>query len=95
VRLAREAGQITRGIPGSMARFCSYLLAIVLTAAGDLAAAEEICAAGLAQSRDADDLWNELGLLTRMVILDLRAHRGRGGAPAGRVPDRHADRQLV
>ena len=80
VRLAREAGQITTGIPGSMARWCSYLLAIVLTDAGDLAAAEEIGAAGLAQSRDADDLWNQQGLLTRMVILDLRAGRTQDAA---------------
>ena len=75
VRLARQAGRITTGIPGSMARGCSYLLAIVLTGAGDLAEAERVCAAGLAQSREADDLWNQAGLLTRMVTLDVQAGR--------------------
>src|SRR5262249_22000142 len=75
VQLARQAAQITQGIPGSIARWCSYLLARGLEGAGDLAAAEEICAAGLAQSRDAGDLGNQQRLLYLMVVLDLRAGR--------------------
>ena len=45
VRLARQAGQITAGIPGAIARMCSYVLTSVLIEAGDLAAAERVCAA--------------------------------------------------
>jgi predicted ATPase/DNA-binding CsgD family transcriptional regulator/tetratricopeptide (TPR) repeat protein len=75
MRLAREAGQITAGIPGLLARHCSYLLAGALTEAGDLEAAEAVCAATLARSRDAGDLWNQERLLSTMVILDLGAGR--------------------
>ena len=85
VQLARQAAQITQGIPGSMARLCSWLLACVLEEAGDLAAAEEICAAGLAQSRDAGDLGNQQFLLTLMVGLDLRA--GRTGDAAAHLQE--------
>ena len=45
VRLARQAAQITDGIPGSIARWVSYVLTAVLIEAGDLAAAEPVCAA--------------------------------------------------
>ena len=56
VQLARQAGQIP-GIPRPAARVCGYLLAAFLAEAGDLAAAEEACAATLAQARDAGDLY--------------------------------------
>jgi predicted ATPase/DNA-binding CsgD family transcriptional regulator len=75
VQLARQAEQITADIPGWIARVRSYCLTEVLTAAGDLAAAERSCAAGLARSREAGDLWNQMGLLPKMAILDLRAGR--------------------
>ena len=75
VRLARQAGQITDGIPGSVARWTSYVLTVVLIEAGDLAAAEPVCAATLARSRDAGDLWNQVALLAMMVTLDLEAGR--------------------
>jgi predicted ATPase len=52
VRLARQAGQITAGVPGSIARWCGYVLACALMEAQDLAAAETVCAAALAQARD-------------------------------------------
>ena len=42
VRLARQAGQITAGIPGATARRCSYVLTTVLAGAGDLAEAERV-----------------------------------------------------
>jgi hypothetical protein len=48
VRLAR---QITAGIPGALARTCSFVLTIVLTGAGDLAEAERAGAACLARAR--------------------------------------------
>jgi DNA-binding CsgD family transcriptional regulator len=75
VRLARQAAQVTAGIPGSLARTCGYLLTSVLTAAGDLPAAERASAAALAQARDAADLWNQSGLLPKVADLDLRAAR--------------------
>jgi predicted ATPase/DNA-binding CsgD family transcriptional regulator len=75
VQLARQAQQITADIPGLTARLCGDILTTALTAAGDLAAAERICAAGLARARETGDLWNQLGLLPKMVILDLRAGR--------------------
>jgi predicted ATPase/DNA-binding CsgD family transcriptional regulator len=75
VQLARQAAQITDGIPGTLARFCGYMLTIVLTEAGDLAAAERVSAAALPRCRHAGDLFNQLGLLTRMAFLDLQAGR--------------------
>jgi non-specific serine/threonine protein kinase len=83
VQLARQAEQITADIPGWIARVRSYFLTEVLTAAGDLAAAERSCAAGLARSREAGDLWNQMGLLPKMAILDLRA--GRAGDAAAHL----------
>jgi DNA-binding CsgD family transcriptional regulator len=75
VQFARQAEQITADIPGWIARVRSYFLTEVLTAAGELAAAERVCAAGLARSHEAGDLWNQVGLLPKMAILDLRAGR--------------------
>ena len=83
VRLARQAGQITAGIPGLLARGCSYVLTIVLADAGDLAEAARVGAAGLARARDAGDLWNQAILLPRIVDLDLRA--GRTGDAAAHL----------
>jgi DNA-binding CsgD family transcriptional regulator len=83
VRLARQAGQITAGVPGSLARGCSYVLTAVLANAGDRAEAARIGAAGLARARDAGDLWNQLVLLLRIVDLDLRA--GRTGDAAAHL----------
>jgi predicted ATPase/DNA-binding CsgD family transcriptional regulator len=83
VRLARQAGQITTGIPGSLARMCSRVLTIVLADAGELAAAETVGAAALARARDAGDLWNQADLLPRIVDLDLRA--GRTGDAAAHI----------
>ena len=77
VRLARQAGQITAGIPGSIARWCGYILTYALIEAGDLAAAETVCAAALAQARDTGDVQNQAILLSRAVILDLEAGRLR------------------
>ena len=75
VRLARQAGQITAGIPGVMARWCGFVLAAALMDAGDLAAAETVCAAALTQARDTGDVQNQAILLSRAVILDLEAGR--------------------
>ena len=83
VRLARQAGQITAGIPGGLARLRSQVLTIVLADAGDLAEAARAGAAGLARARDAGDLWNQAALLPRIVDLDLRA--GRTGDAAAHL----------
>jgi predicted ATPase/DNA-binding CsgD family transcriptional regulator len=80
LRLARQGEQIPADIPGWIARLCSYILTMVLTKAGDLAAAECMCAVGLARSREADDLWNLPDLLTQMAILDLHAGRNDDAA---------------
>jgi predicted ATPase/DNA-binding CsgD family transcriptional regulator len=85
VQLARQAAQITDGIPGVMARWCGYVLTIVLAEAGDLAAAERAGAAALAESRAAGDLWNQHGLLTRMAMVDLQA--GRVGDAAAHLQE--------
>ena len=83
VRLARQAGQIRAGIPGGLARTCSYVLTIVLADAGDLAEAARAGAAGLARARDAGDLTNQANLLPRLADLELRA--GRTGDAAAHL----------
>ena len=75
VQLARQAAQITADVPGSVARWGSFALTAVLIEAGDLAAADEVCAAGLAWSRDVGDLGGEALLLPFMVKLDVHAGR--------------------
>jgi hypothetical protein len=75
VRFARQATRVTDGVPGEYVRWSSYVLAGTLIAAGDMAAAEEVCASGLAWSRDAGDVINQWGLLPQMVLLDLHAGR--------------------
>ena len=80
VRLARQAGQITAGIPGRIGRVCTTSLAGVLIEAGDLAAAEGLCAAALTRFRDAGHLENLTQLLTRIGEADARAGRVEDGA---------------
>jgi predicted ATPase/DNA-binding CsgD family transcriptional regulator len=75
VPLAWQAAQVTDGVPGVLARTCSYYLTIALVAAGDLAAAEAVIVAGLTRAREAGDLLNQATLLPRIVNLDLRAGR--------------------
>jgi predicted ATPase/DNA-binding CsgD family transcriptional regulator len=83
VQLAQQARQVTAEIPGWLARLRSIVLTEVLTEAGDPASAEPVCAASLARSRDAGDLWSQAELLIRMVILDLQA--GRTGDAAAHL----------
>ncbi len=80
VLLARQSQQVKADIPSSIARACSSTLIDALTETGDLAAAEDICAAGLALSRDAGDLWNQASLLTKTTILDLQEGRVENAA---------------
>jgi hypothetical protein len=52
----------------------------LLTGAGNLAAAETTCAAGLARAREADDLWTIAELLNFMAEVDLQANRAPDAA---------------
>ena len=83
VQLARQAAQITAGVPGVFVRWCSHYLTGALIGAGDLAGADEVCAAGLARSRDAGDVVNQWSLLSPMVFLDV--HAGRTGDAAAHL----------
>ncbi len=75
VQLARQAEQITAGVPGAMARVCRYALTGVLIAAGEPADAERVCVAGLAWSREAGDVGNQAGLLPMLATLEVQAGR--------------------
>jgi predicted ATPase/DNA-binding CsgD family transcriptional regulator len=75
VQLATQAERISASQHGPSARVCSHTLTSVLIEVGDLPAAERTCAAGLADARDAGDLWSLGNLLEKMVVLDLIAGR--------------------
>jgi DNA-binding CsgD family transcriptional regulator len=75
LQLARQAEQVQARIPGQVARMSSYFLTSVLTEAGDLTAAERVCAAGLARSREVGDVVSLGELLVLMAVLELRAGR--------------------
>ena len=75
VQLARQAERISAGLHGPEARVCGHTLTTVLIEVGDLAAAERMCAAGLADARDAADVWSLGNLLEKMVVLDLASGR--------------------
>jgi predicted ATPase/DNA-binding CsgD family transcriptional regulator len=74
-RLARQAQQLPGDVAGTLQRVLSQLITMVLAEAGDVAAAEQACTAGLAWCREAGDLTSLAGQLWNTVILDLRADR--------------------
>jgi non-specific serine/threonine protein kinase len=80
VECARQATQITDGVPGWYVRWSNYVLTGTLVMAGDLAAADKVCASALGRSRDAGDVTNRWFLLPWMVILDLHAGRAQKAA---------------
>jgi DNA-binding CsgD family transcriptional regulator len=80
LRLARQAQQLPGDVAGALRRGVSQLVAMVLTGAGDLAAAEQACAAGLSWCRETGDLTALAGQLCNRVALDLRAHRAGDAA---------------
>jgi predicted ATPase/DNA-binding CsgD family transcriptional regulator len=80
VQFARQAAQVTAEVPGAFARWCSYVLTRALIMAGDMAAADDVCAAGLDRSRDAGDMQKQQDLLPQMVILDVHAGRVQDAA---------------
>ena len=75
VQLSRQAVQIPGDVPGWIYRANLRVLTFALFLAGDLAAAERSCTAGLTRARDADDLQYQASMLTLMVNLDLQAGR--------------------
>jgi len=75
LRLARQAQQIADDYSGPLQRGLGQIVTGVLTEAGDLAAAEQACAAALAPCREVGDLGNLCGVLWHLTILDLRAGR--------------------
>jgi len=75
-RLIRLQQQITAGVP-TVSRGGSTVLIPALAEAGDLAAAESVCAAVLAQSRDSGEVTNLAALPTLMADLDVQAGRSR------------------
>ena len=75
LRLVREAQGIPDEFAGGLYRALSSFIAMILTEAGDLAGAEQACAAGLASCREVGDLANLSGQLWNQAILDLRAGR--------------------
>ena len=74
-RLARQAQQLPGDVAGAVQRGLGQIITMVLAEAGDMAAAEEACTAGLASSRAVGDLTSLAGQLWNRVILDLKAHR--------------------
>jgi DNA-binding CsgD family transcriptional regulator len=70
VQLARQAQQISAGVPSWIGGWCSNNLSQLLTMTGDLATAERICAAGLTQSRDVGDSWSQIKLLIQTATLE-------------------------
>jgi predicted ATPase/DNA-binding CsgD family transcriptional regulator len=84
LELVQRAEQIP-DLPGWIARKRSNLLAQMLTETGELDAAEDICSAALAMSRDAGDVWNQAAVLILMADLDQRA--GRFGEASARLQE--------
>ena len=66
---------------GDEARWCHYIVAMVLTKLGELDSARRVCAAGLARSREVDDLANLVPLLEVMADLErLAGNPAKSGA---------------
>ncbi|MGH3286018.1 MAG: hypothetical protein ACRDPD_15240 [Streptosporangiaceae bacterium] len=73
---ARQAQRIDRKrIPGAVARVCDNILALVLIAVGEFAAAGRCCATALDSCRQVGDPQTQAALLTLLGHLDLDAGR--------------------
>jgi len=73
---ARQAQRIDRErIPGVLVRVCDNILALVLIAAGEFAAAGRCCATALDSCREVGDLQTQAALLALLGHLDLDAGR--------------------
>jgi DNA-binding CsgD family transcriptional regulator len=78
LRLVRQAQAIPDEFSGGLDRGLSQFVTMALIEAGDLAGAEQACAAGLASCRELGDLANLSGQLWNKTILDLRTGRVDG-----------------
>jgi non-specific serine/threonine protein kinase len=78
----RQAQQLLPlDLPGDITRWCHYVLAMVLAGIGEVDSARSVCAAGLARSRQVDDLTNLVSLLEVMADLErLADHQAAAGA---------------
>jgi predicted ATPase/class 3 adenylate cyclase/DNA-binding CsgD family transcriptional regulator len=85
MQLTRQADQNPPDIPGWLARDWGCTLTMVLTRAGDLAAAERVCAAGLARCRAVGDLMSLGAQLTLMATLEMLT--GRAGDAAAHLQE--------
>jgi predicted ATPase/DNA-binding CsgD family transcriptional regulator len=75
IELVRQARRIPDEVSGAAYRALTLVLARLLAAVGDLAAAEPVADGGLASCREVGDLGNLSGLLWARTILDLQAGR--------------------
>jgi predicted ATPase/DNA-binding CsgD family transcriptional regulator len=80
LRLVHQARAIPDDLPGGVDRGLSTFVTMTLIEAGDLAGAEQACAAGLAACRELGDLANLSGQLWNQTTLDLRTGRLPGAA---------------
>jgi predicted ATPase/DNA-binding CsgD family transcriptional regulator len=85
LRRGRESERIAADVSGWFTRTRVYVLAFVLTATGDLAAAEHNCAMGLASCRDIGDPERQAGLLIQLAVVDTQA--GRAGEAAAHLAE--------
>jgi predicted ATPase/DNA-binding CsgD family transcriptional regulator len=83
LQLVRQAQRIEAEYAGALQRGLSQIVTGVLIEGGDLAAAEQVCAAALASCREVGDQGNLCGVLWHLAILGLRA--GRTGDAAARL----------
>jgi DNA-binding CsgD family transcriptional regulator len=75
LRLVRQAQAIPDELAGGVDRGLSNFVTMTLIEAGDLAGAEQACAAGLAACRELGDLANLSGYLWNQTMLDLQTGR--------------------
>jgi predicted ATPase/DNA-binding CsgD family transcriptional regulator len=80
IRLVHQAQQTPGEIPGALDRTLGLLVTMLLTEAGDLAAAEQACTTGLARCREVGDVGNLCFQLRNRAVLDLRAGRVDGAS---------------
>ena len=92
VRLARQAGQVTTGVPGTLVRVVGNVLAGLLIDAAEWVEAERVCAAALAWSREVGDLVSEAELLPEVAMLEVRAGRLQNAAAHLNAALQHAAR---
>ena len=97
IGLVRQARRVPDELAGAAYRTLSLVVARLLAAAGDLAAAGLIADGGLASCREVGDLGNLSGLLWARAVVDLggRPPRGRGRAHPRAAAGLRANRDAV